>query len=434
MSDNEEDNSESVDEDTTSLIVVTDRVRERELEKAAREASNVIDRASHAAWQRVNHPERYAKMERDLVLNESSAKIWSLDRRIVFPKHRPTLGSDTRDTCIPSKHICVYPSEDIVAEVDNPLIFSYRPCSKRAKQAFKEVFDGIQCLENEDQLQNVFRAFPVQIEPHDNCPLGYAEMTGKDLAVSFCFDREDECDFWGNEMSCEDDNSEGEEDLDKLMGKLRSKSCKQGYKLMEAFLDRPYNNRPRAIYGNKDTFQTVKSNLGLTRNKPKKWFQAFPRAQEMVGCVPNFANWLVERRITVTDDACMCKIAPSQLSNSTRGFDPVQFFLEHWNCCALHEFRSSFKSNSETNTFRGGAHLTEIVPHPDLCAHPVKLGKHVKMTIQDVDQQRNQTTMMCLWWSALINNTAWPWAVTLLVCLSNCWIGTSSEVVHLSIR
>ena len=53
-------------------------------------------------------------------------------------------------------------------------------------------------------------------------------MTGKDLAVSFCFDREDECDFWGREMSCEDDNSDGEEDLDKLMQKLRSKSCKQG--------------------------------------------------------------------------------------------------------------------------------------------------------------------------------------------------------------
>ena len=130
-------------------------------------------------------------------LNESSAKIWSHDRRIVFPKHRPTLGSDTRDTCIPSKQIFVYPSEDIVAQVDNPLIFSYRPSSKRAKEAFKEVFDEIQCLENEDQLSNVFRPFPVQIEPHDNSPFGYAEMTGQDLAVSFCFDREDECDFLG---------------------------------------------------------------------------------------------------------------------------------------------------------------------------------------------------------------------------------------------
>ena len=95
----------------------------------------------------------------------------------------------------------------------------------------------------------------------------------------------------------------------------------------------------------------------------------------MVGCVPNFGNYLVERRITVIDEACMCRITPSQLNNSTRGFDPVQFFLDHWNCCALHEFRSSFESNSETSTFHGGAHLTEIVPHPDLCPHPVKLGR-----------------------------------------------------------
>ena len=178
---------------------------------------------------------------------------------------------------------------------------------------------------------------------------------------------------------------------------------------MEAFLDKPYNYRPRAIYGNKGHFQTVKSNLGLTRNKPKKWFQAFPRAQEMVGCVPNFANWLVERRITVIDDACMCKIAPSQLSNTTRDFDPVQFFLEHWNCCALHEFRSSYKSNSETNTFKGGAHLTEIVPLL-ICVHiRSNLEKHVKMIFQDVNHLRNKTTMMCLWW--MCTEKQYDWAL-----------------------
>ena len=57
-----------VDEDNTGVNAVTDRVRERELEKAEREASNVIDRASNAAWQIANHPERYAKMQRDLAV------------------------------------------------------------------------------------------------------------------------------------------------------------------------------------------------------------------------------------------------------------------------------------------------------------------------------------------------------------------------------
>jgi hypothetical protein len=181
MSGNEEGNDESGneegnDEDNTGVNAVIDRVRERELEKAEREARHAVDRARNAAWERENHPERCAKMERDLVVNEMHANFWRVDRRVVFPKHGPTLGSDTRDNGHPKKQICVYPSEDIVAEVDNPLIFSYRPCSKRAKKAFKDVYDDIQCLENKSQLQNIFRAFPVRIEPHDNCPLGYAEM------------------------------------------------------------------------------------------------------------------------------------------------------------------------------------------------------------------------------------------------------------------
>ena len=36
---------------------------------------------------------------------------------------------------------------------------------QEAKKAFKDVFDGIQCLENESQLQNVFRAFPFKLNP-----------------------------------------------------------------------------------------------------------------------------------------------------------------------------------------------------------------------------------------------------------------------------
>jgi hypothetical protein len=134
-------------------------------------------------------------------------------------------------------------------------------------------------------LSNPFHGFPVPIGPHDNEPFGYDELTGEQLAVAFCYDREDVCNFWGKEMSCEDDNSDDEEDVEKLMNKLSSKSCKQGYKLMEAFLDVPYNYRPRAIFGNKDTWGLVRSNLGVTAKKPKVWFQPFPRTQEISGCV-----------------------------------------------------------------------------------------------------------------------------------------------------
>jgi hypothetical protein len=85
-----------------------------------------------------------------------------------------------------------------------------------------------------------------------NEPFGYDQLMGKQLAIAFCYDREDGCYFWGKEMSCEDNNSDGEDNVDKLMNKLRNKSCKQGHKLMEAFLDAPYNTRPRGIFGNKE--------------------------------------------------------------------------------------------------------------------------------------------------------------------------------------
>ena len=177
-------------------------------------------------------------------------------------------------------------------------------------------------------------------------------------------------------MSCEENNSDSEADVDKLMNNLRNKSCKQGHKLMEAFLDAPYNKHPRGIFGNEDTWGTVRSNLGLNlEKKPKVWFQPFPCIHEMTACVPNFSNWLVERRITCVDHACLFRITPSQLNNPAQGFDAVQFFLNYWNHCALHEYWSLYKVNQETNQVHGGSHLKEIVLHPNLCCYPKKPAK-----------------------------------------------------------
>jgi hypothetical protein len=53
---NEEGNDESGDEvDTDQYDAAMARVREREREKAEREANNVIDRAANADWERANH-------------------------------------------------------------------------------------------------------------------------------------------------------------------------------------------------------------------------------------------------------------------------------------------------------------------------------------------------------------------------------------------
>jgi hypothetical protein len=284
-------NAEENDEDHAGV----DPVRDRERDRAYREETVAALDGDTVAWERRNHLERYAKVQRDKEVNTLHANFWNQERCYVSTQHRPTCGIETYDSGYPPKMLAIYPSKDVIAHIDNPLIFHYRTCSKRAKKALKDMYNSIHGLENQRQLSNPFSGFPVPIEPHDNEPFGYDQLMGQQLVIAFCYDREDGCYFWGKEMSCEDDNSDGEDNVDKLMNNLRTKSCKQGHKLMEAFLDALHNHRPRAIFGNKDTWGLVRSNLGLNVKKPKVWFQPFPRIHEMSGCVLNFANYLVER-------------------------------------------------------------------------------------------------------------------------------------------
>jgi hypothetical protein len=141
-------NAEENDEDHAGV----DPVRGREIERANREARVATLDGYAAAWERQNHQERYAKVQWDKEVNMMHANFWNQERCYVSTQHCPTCGIATYDSGYPPKHLGIYPSEDIVAHVDNPLMFHYRTCSKRAKKAFKDVYNGIHGLENQRQL------------------------------------------------------------------------------------------------------------------------------------------------------------------------------------------------------------------------------------------------------------------------------------------
>jgi hypothetical protein len=114
--------------------------------------------------------------------------------------HHPTCGIEAHYSGFPQKHIGICPSEDVIVRTDDHLIFDCRKRSQTANKAFEDVHNSTHGLENERQSSNPFHGFPIAIEPHDNDPFGYYQLTGEQLAISFCCDREDGCHFWGNMM------------------------------------------------------------------------------------------------------------------------------------------------------------------------------------------------------------------------------------------